>query len=267
MPTAAEFFARHPVFTREEFVEARAAADSRRSPRTADRLLSRYVSQGRLIGVRRGLYASVPLGTSPDEYPVDPYLVATKLAPEATVAYHSALQFWGKVYSVWNRVAVVAPRHFRPFEFRGTEFQRVSPPSGVSESMSARTVEESYGGGVARVTTVERAFVDVLDRPTLGGGWEEIWRSLEMVELFDLEAVFDYALELGSDLTVARVGLFLDQHKEGLFLAAADLECLVEHVPRQPRYLDSTRMPGRLVHPWNLVVPEYVLERRWQEVA
>ncbi len=38
--------------------------------------------------------------------------------------------------------------------------------------------------------------MDVLDRPDLGGGWEEIWRSLEMVEFFDLDVVIKYTLLL-----------------------------------------------------------------------
>jgi len=45
------------------------------------------------------------------------------------------------------------------------------------------------------------------------------------------------------------------------------LERLREHVPKQPRYLDASREPGRLLRPWNLVVPERILERHWAEVA
>ena len=54
-----------------------------------------------------------------------------------------------------------------------------------------------------RVTTHELTLVDVLDAPRHGGGWEEIWRSLESVEFFDVDAVTDYALKLGSATTVA----------------------------------------------------------------
>jgi hypothetical protein len=37
--------------------------------------------------------------------------------------------------------------------------------------------------------------------------------------------------------------------------------------PRQPRYLDSTRTSGRLVHGWNLVVPDEVAQSRWEDTA
>ena len=35
--------------------------------------------------------------------------------------------------------------------------------------------------------------MDVLDRPDLGGGWEEIWHSLGTVEFFNLNQVIEYA--------------------------------------------------------------------------
>ena len=45
--------------------------------------------------------------------------------------------------------------------------------------------------------------VDVLHSPALGGGWEEIFRSLSMVEFFDLDAVITYTLALDSAVTAA----------------------------------------------------------------
>ena len=39
------------------------------------------------------------------------------------------------------------------------------------------------------VTTLERTFVDMLDRPHLSGSWEEIWKSFENIEYLDLNQV------------------------------------------------------------------------------
>jgi len=145
----------------------------------------------------------------------------------------------------------------------------------VQMPKSVRSLKESGGGvsevahagGRVRVTTLERAMVDVFDKPDKCGSWEEIWRSLEMVEFFDLDAVIAYALKIGSSLTVARVGFFLDQHRETLMVEDRHLDRLQARAPRQPRYLDGTRKPGKLVTRWNLVVPEYVLQRRWEEAG
>ena len=77
----------------------------------------------------------------------------------------------------------------------------------------------------------------------------------------------DRTRELGSQLAAARVGFFLEQHREALFVEDHHLKALREQAPRQPRYLDRRRESGRLVKPWNLVVPERVLNRAWAEVA
>ena len=109
--------------------------------------------------------------------------------------------------------------------------------------------------------------VDVLDAPDKGGGWEEIWRSLEMVEFFDLDEVIRYTLNLGSALTIARVGFYLEQHRERLMVADEHLRLLRPHVPKQPRYFDRARKPGKLVSPWNVIAPLDVLERSWEDIV
>lgn len=263
-----EFFATHPVFTREEYVAARAVRASR-SERTADSLLTRYAASGRLLHVRRGLYASIPIGAAPETFQVDPFVLASKLAADAAVAYHAALQFRGKAYSVWHRYAVLTRSHVRTLQFQGSEFVAVRLPRALERlpDLGGGIVSEPHAGGTVRVTTFERTLVDVLDAPELGGGWEEVWRSLEMIEYFDLAAVVEHTLKRRSATTTARVGFFLEQHREQLFVEEQHLKPLRAHSPRQPQYLDRKREPGRLVKGWNLVVPEKVLNRTWAEVA
>ena len=85
-----------------------------------------------------------------------------------------------------------------------------------------------------RVTNLERTLVDVLDRPGLSGSWEEIWRSLESVEFFDLDKVVEYALLLGNATTAAKVGFFLEQHRETLMV--------------EDRHLKELQVPARQPH-------------------
>lgn len=264
---SADFFATHPVFTQAEFVSARGAEG--RSTRTADSLLARQLASRRLVHVRRGLYATVPPGASPDTFRPDPYLVATKLADDAALAYHAALQFRGRTYSVWHRFTVLTMTRLRPLRFRSDDFVGVRPPCalhGLPEH-GGGVVTEPHAGGVVRVTSFERTLVDLLDRPDLGGGWEEVWRSLEMVDFFDLEAVVSHTLRRSSSLLAARVGYFLEEHRDALFVENRHLDPLREKAPRQPLYIDRKREPGRLVKSWNLVVPQRVLERTWAEVS
>ena len=260
----ASFFASHPVFRYDEFVAAHAERGGR-SRQTSASVLKQHVAAGRLLHLRRGLYASLPPGADPASYPVDPFLIATQLGSDAVVVYHAALQFHGRVYSEWNRFHYLTLARQRRFVIRGMEFVPVQVPAALRAlaDLGGGVVERRYAGGVARVTTLERTLVDVLDSPSRCGGWEEMWRSLEMIEYFDLDAVLTYTRKLGSALTAARVGFFLEQHRETLMVETQHLEAFRELAPAQPRYLDSGREPGTLVKGWNLVVPERVLARSW----
>jgi len=262
------FFATHPMFRHEEFV-AFHAASGRRSVQTSASILKQHVAAGNLLHVRRGLYAVVPRGVAAEKAPVDPYLLVSKSAGDAAVAYHAALQFHGRAYSVWHRFHYLTRQRLRSFSFRGQEFVPVQAPAAVRslQDLGGGIQEKPHAGGRVRVTTLERTLVDVLDAPHRAGGWEEVWRSLGMVEFFDLDAVNDYATKLRSALTAARVGFFLEQHREQLMVEDRHLDVLRALAPSQPRYLDAKRESGKLVAAWNLVVPERVLSRAWAEVS
>lgn len=262
-----EFFAQHPVFRYQEFVAVHSAS-GRRSRLTSASVLKQHVAAGNLLHVRRGLYATVSRGSSADTAQVDPYLLAAKLTDDAVVAYHAALQFHGKAYSVWRRFHSLTCSRLRRFSFRDIEFVPVQAPLAVRAlpDMGGGVVERRHAGGLVRVTTLERTLVDVLDAPQRCGGWEEAWRSLAMVEFFDLDVVIEYADRLGSALTAARVGLFLEQHREQLMVEDSHLDALRKLAPAQPRYFDATRESGKLVGGWNLVVPRRVLSQAWAEV-
>lgn len=261
-----DFFARHPVFTHEEFASFLDAEGSR-SLKTQEALLAYHVKTGRILRVRRGLYASVSFGASPDTFPVDTFLLAGKMAEDAVIAYHTALEFHGKAHSVQERLVFLTSRAIRPVNFRGYEFRGVRfPNSLVKENQQFFAVDTAERTGLTlRVTSLERTLVDILDRPDLGGGWEEIWRSLESVEFFDTDKVVDYTLLLDNASTAAKVGLYLEQHQKDLMVDDAHLDRLRQHTPKQPTYM-ARNSKGRLVKKWNLVVPSQVLDRAWEEI-
>lgn len=263
-----DFFATHPVFTTEELTAFLARRDSR-SRWTRKALLVHHEKQGRLLRVRRGLYCAVPTGADPATSPVDAYLLAAKMTDDAVVAYHTALELHGKAYSVFEELQYLTDRAARPVKFRSYRFRPVRFPKKLTakgkQLFGVKQVDRA--GITVRVTTLERTLVDLLDRPDLGGGWEEIWRSLETVEFFDLDLIVQYALLLENATTAAKVGLFLEQHKDRLMVEENHLERLRARRPREPHYLTRGRRGGRLVSDWNLVVPAEVLDRSWAEVT
>jgi predicted transcriptional regulator of viral defense system len=259
-----EFFASRPVFSHKEFVATFEARD--RSRATANNLLALHLASGRLLRVKRGLYAVLLRGVEPAAADVDSYLVASHLQDDAVVAFHAALQFHGKAYSLWRKFHYFSSWRVRPFSFQDRQFVPVLVPATLRAlpDVGGGIREVRHAGGLVRVTSLERTLIDVLDAPDKGGGWEEIWRSLEMVEFFDLDAVIVYVKNLGSALTAARVGFFMEQHRETLMVEDKHLDGLRALAPTQPRYFDRKREPGKLISRWNLVVPERILNRNWE---
>lgn len=264
-----EFFRKHPVFTGEELA-SHLSSRGEVGGRAQEALLAYHQKTGRVVRVRRGLYAVVPAGADAGSFPIDPFLVTAKLTTDAVLSHHTALEFHGRAYSVeehftYSAFRPLGPLTFRSHVFRGARFPQALRRAG-RESFGVSITERA--GMELRVTSLERTLVDVLDRPDLSGSWEEIWRSLESVEFFDLNKVAEYARLLGNATTVAKLGFFLEQHREPLMVEERQLEALQILRPRQPHYLDrATRRSGRLVSRWNLVVPREVLERSWAEVS
>jgi predicted transcriptional regulator of viral defense system len=130
----------------------------------------------------------------------------------------------------------------------------------------ALSTEVERRGLPCRVTTLERTLVDVLDRPALAGGLEEVWRSPANVPLVDLDVVVDYVRLFAQATLAAKVGFFLEQHQQSLGVPRDALERLRRLRPKQPHYLDR-RLGGKLAPGWNLLVPTPALTGEWGRVA
>ena len=210
---------------------------------------------------------TIPKGGDAETYPVDPYLIASKMTPDATLAYHTSLAFHGKLHSLRTDFIYITQRKLKPpFIFRNTSFKGISIPKGTLADPDFGIEMIDYQGCKIRVTTLERTFVDILDRPSLIDNWEEIWRSLESIEYLNLQQVLTYAKLLNNATTYARVAFFLDQHRETFSLSEKDLAAFDSLVPKSPHYLDlHNKEPNQLISRWNLIVPKSLLQRTWEE--
>ena len=258
-----DFLARNAVFTVQKldrFLSERGSGNAA----TRKSLLSYHRREGHIVPIRRGLYAAVPPGMHPEEAPVDPFLVAARLTEDAVLAYHTALEFHGRACSVHWTLVYVSARRSLPLEFRSHRFRRAPvPPALLRKGQEMFGVTRHIRSGVeVRVTSHERTLVDVLDRPDLTGEWEEILRSLALVEFFDLDQVVEYVRLLDKATTAAKVGFFLQQHREPLLVDEIHLEALRRLRPKQPHYLVRARRTNcKWVKGWNLMVPQEDLHR------
>ena len=239
-----------------------------RNLRAREALLAYHLRAGNLARIRRGLYAVVPPGSTPATCPVDPYLIASKSADDAVLAYHTALEVHGQAHSIFERCFYQSSKPLRPYMYRNVRFECILFPKALrdkgQQQFATKNVERA--GLDIRVATLEKTLVDLLDRPGLGGGWEETWRSLESVEYFDLDLVVAYVKLLGNRTTAAKVGYYLHRHSKELMVEDRHLDLLRQMRPAQPHYLERGKR-GKLVGDWNLIVPASLTGKTWEEVG
>lgn len=240
------FLARHSLFTRAEL----AAALPGRSPGTINAHLTRWRGQGRIVRVKNELYVRQ------DTPAPDFVALASRMAPDAAVSHHTALEVYGCAQSLFTRLTFVTWTQTREVEFLGHRLVPVRPDVALDRSGRRDAWLEIVDreGLQVRVTSLERTLVDVLDRPALAGGVVEVWRSLAALPAVDPVALLEYVRVLDSRTVAARVGFFLDARREELAVPTSTLEALQELLPGQPVHLDRAQ-GGRLNRRWRLYVP------------
>lgn len=264
-----EFFDQKPVFTHEEF-KRYAISEGTKNKNTHKEILAYHLKKKNIIRIRRGFFASIPLSSrsSADSYVIDPYLIAGRISKDAILAYHTALDLHGVSYSLFNRIIFLSKQKVRPFIFQGSEFISVpfSAPLIRKKKNDMETITMDRQGLNIKVTTLERSVVDILDRPEYAGGWEEIWQSADHISILNVDKMIKYALSLEDAKIVAKVGFFLEQHKDRFNIDETALLTLQKKKPSCVHYLErSKRETGKYIKRWNLIVPDQIIKRAWEE--
>ena len=258
------FLENNPVFTLQEVREQLQYDKRDRKPYD---LVLHQKKMGRIGAVKEGLYFSVRPGNTAEQTNPDPFLVASKLADDSMLAFHTALDLLGYGHSLFNIYYYFSNR-FRPaLHFRGNHFRCIVTP-GKLQVKSRRlfgTEKGERGGLKVLITGKERTLVECLDRPQYCGGFEEMYRSLEKMPYLQFEVLLKY-LELRYQKKMfATVGFFLEQHRKEFHVEDSLLRQLEPNKPATPVYWDRSKKGGTYVKRWNLVVPKSVIERSWEE--
>lgn len=260
-----QFFETHPVFRYEEFASFMASQGTHR-PESCRQQLAYHQKAGHLIRIRKFLYAVKPMLSQ--ELWIDPYLIASKAGVDSILAYHSALELHGLAYTTFNEFTYLTRRQKQAFAYEGQRFRAIlQPKSLIDDELTNYCVDVIMRSGMAiKLTSLERCFVDVLDRPDLGGGWEEISRSLEYITQLDLDKIINYVLYLKNSTTAAKVGYFLEQRPTHLPVDQKTINQLLSLIPKQPHYMDRSRQgEGKYIEKWQLIVPLEIINKTWEE--
>jgi len=260
-----QFFDSHPVFRYEEFAEYMQQQGIKR-PASWRQQLNYHHKVGNLIHIRRFLYAVKPTPINENDFWIDPYLVAGKATTNAILSYHTALELHGLAYTTFQELTFFSSKSVKTFAFQAQQFRSITIPKSLVRQNRLEFEEIIRQGISIKVTGLERTIVDILDRPDLGGGWEEVWRSLDHLVHFDPKKLVDYALLLNNATTIAKVGFFLEQLPPHLAIDPSYIEKLLLHRPKQPHYMErDQRGEGKYYEKWRLIVPLQIVERKWEE--
>ena len=260
---AHKFFFEHKLFILEQFVRAMGNPTS-----TCKTMLNQHLKTGNIVRIKQRLYASIPSGADTRSYPIDPYAVISMLAPDALIAYHTALQFHGVAYSAHFQHVFQSREKIRDFQFRQDRFTVTKYPKSLSKQKRFIFVEEIDHHGVkVRVTQLERTLVDVLDRVNLSGGLEEIWRSLNNIQHIDIDKIVKYALLLNNATTIAKVGFYLRSRQKEWKIAEHYFLKLKKYLPKSVHYLDrKNKTEGKYIKEWRIIVPAELITESWEEI-
>ena len=264
-----EFFEQHPVFTHDECRQY-LIAQGTDNVNTQRELLSYHLKKKNIVRIRREVYASLPISSrqSAESFQVDPYLIAGRISNDAVLAYHAAFDFYGVSYSLYHQLTYMSQSHIRPFTFQQTKYICISFPKSLIDQrcMDVEVINADRQGLRIKVTSLERSIVDALDCPNEAGGWEEIWRTAEHIPILNLDKVIKYAKLLNNATTFAKLGFFLEQFNDQFKVSEQTLNLLEKMKPSSVHYLErSKRESGKLFKRWNLIVPNYIVERNWEE--
>lgn len=261
------FFRSREVFTLRELDEA-LMSRGRFNLQTRNAILRYHRVAGHITPVRRGVYATMFDKSHRYESSIDPFIVASKISGDATIVYHSALELQGKGYSTFNTVFVESQQRVPSFQWQQTRYEVLATSKRLIVSnctgFGVKTIDRH--GTQISVTNLERTLIDLLDKPQYGGGWEEILRSLELIEFVNVGFIIEYVQLLQNATIAAKVGFYLEQQRDRWMIEEVHLAPFRAMRPKNPCYFSQVKpRTGRLVNAWNLIVPEEILNQSWQE--
>lgn len=221
--------------------------------------LRKLMNDGRLLRIRRGLYAARN-PYDPDEPLPDKYLLGSKIRKKYYLGYHTALELLGAGHSVHNGCYIAVPRSnpFRSFELPPLHFQGI-----LSRDLDTEIIMLDLKRGPVRLSNPARTFVEVLLRPELAGGYEEAILCLEGLGSVEPSGILKVLDIYGNDNLYRKVGYILEKlvetspYYEGI--GTRELDRIMLRIGDGLVYIDRN-VPSILVKKWKLYVPETLID-------
>jgi len=222
-----------------------------KSDKQYENWISGQVRAKKVAKVRNGLYVHV------DEsgYPLTTkFEIATKVADDAFVCYHSALEYFGVANQVFNTVTVGSKIRFNDFSFDDIDYVR-KPTKHDVQIMNIVTA------GV-RVTTLERTVIDCIHNIDAGGGIDEVLNALDQIRVLDENKLLETLQAYDSVLLYQKVGYVLEHFKDKFMLTDTFFEECKSRLTNQIKYfLQDEYKDIEFNSKWKLMAPKRLIYR------
>ncbi len=216
-----------------------------------DNWISNQVRSGKILKVRNGLYVHVDISG----YPLTTrYEIATKVADDAFVCYHSALEYYGMANQVFNTIMVGSRKRFADFSFDDIDYIRKPAKHEVQ-------VAYIVTAGV-RITSLERTVVDCLDDIDAGGGIDEVLSALDQIRILDEAKLLETLRAYDSVFLYQKVGYVLEHFKGELVLTDSFFDECKSKLTNQIKYfLKDEYNDIQFNSTWKLMAPKNLKSR------
>jgi predicted transcriptional regulator of viral defense system len=221
----------------------------------ASNVASALVKKGVAERIKGGLYARIPESVilSQESYREDSIIVASHLVEEYYLSHLTAMKLHGLSNAYSSTIYITTVSHQRNINYHGNEIRFVH----TTMDRMFGTVEKEYFNSKVHVSDLERTIIDVIDRPNLSGGWNEIVLALKNIETIDTVKMMDHLSRFGKKKTIRIVGYLVD----GLLKEGIDLpKPLIMKISGNSRLYMDRNTGGSLNKEWNLIVPDIMKE-------
>lgn len=230
-------------FSRQEVVELTG------NEQAAHSLIYDYLKAGYIERIRRDLYTAISFET---KQPIaNRFMIATHVADDACVSFHSAFEYYGFANQVFYEVYVTSESRFTNFTFDGIEYTRVSP-----RIYSGMTLTNN---GI-RITDLERTVIDSIYAFEKIGGLEELIRCLMLVPALKTDKLKQYLDDYGQANLYQKAGFILMQVSGHLGIKESFFDYCRGKIPKAKKYIypikDNISKDFVLHEDWMLYAPE-----------
>lgn len=222
--------------------------------------LTRWVDQGWISRIRRGLYMIIPIEAHKETNPLeDAWILVPKLFAPGYVGGWSAAEYWDFTEQIFNDICILSEKSVskKAMKLPGASFviKRIGKKLNFGTKIFWKDQTKIL------ISDPHKTIIDMLYDPKLGGG---IQHSIDCFEAYlksshyNDKKLIEYGESIGKGSIFKRLG-FLSE----LFLGQDNwlVKTCHKKITKGKIFLDPKHKNGKLVTRWQMFVPQYILEK------